>query len=155
MLRAETSELLEVDVERVIDMGEGFVSQIAYQRALGFDREVFRTNLYKWASDPNAFLRVLKHDLEPIGFMICFLNACPFYNGNMAQEFAWWVEPPYRGLGLGTDMKAQYTQWAKDKLAASISIGIANFTGTEDKMMEYLFNDGFELVDMSFIKRLD
>lgn len=136
-------------------MGEGFVAQLAYQRALGFDRDVFRRNLYRWSTEGNTYLRVLKQDLEPIGFMICFLTDCPFYDGTMAQEFAWWIEPEYRGQGYGKLLKDCYTLWALDKGATSLSIGVANFTEPAERMCDHLLKDGFELVDMCFIKRID
>ena len=87
----------------------------------------FRARFNILVESRQGFVHVLDDDAfttNPIqGVLIAGVGESPFFNVPVADEYAWWINPEYRGHGLR--MLRAYEKWAFDQGAKII--GLSSF----------------------------
>lgn len=66
-----------------------------------------------------------------------------------ATEMAWWVEPPFRKLGIGNSLISAFQDWAKQKGCAAITL-----TGLDDSVSKMYDKLGYKLCEQTYIKEI-
>lgn len=75
----------------------------------------------------------------------------PFAWGKVrtATEMAWWVEPEYRGNGVGQALIEAFQEWAADKECKAITL--TSLDSSVDKLYGRL---GYKLCEQTYIKEI-
>mgnify|MGYP001581752368 CR=1 FL=1 len=66
-----------------------------------------------------------------------------------ATEMAWWVEPPHRKSGVGTELIGYFHVWAEQKGCAAITL--TSLDNSVNKLYDRL---GFKLCEQTYIKEI-
>jgi len=75
----------------------------------------------------------------------------PFLYGHklIATEVVWWVEPEYRGEGVGQYLLQAFEQWAKESNCALISVECL-----DDEIGKYYESKRFTLYERAYMKEI-
>jgi len=87
------------------------------------------------------------------GCLLGFIGAVPFNAKHLvAREVVLWVDPPFRGHGIGSILCSDFRRWAKECGADLVSIG-ATFGFGEEHVKRIADADGFELQETMYLRR--
>lgn len=107
---------------------------------------------YARASD-HSFFRVAVHDDRVIGFMIGEVAPYGFHDTSFAYDRLLYVSPDRRGGAAARMLIAAFEQWAQDKGASRILLGIT--TGTHTDATERFYNKlGYNTVGVLTMKEI-
>lgn len=108
-----------------------------------------RLDYYKRISDDD-FFEVAELDRKIIGFHLIHKAPYPpeFQIGIIATL---WVDPNFRGKGIGSELKARGEKWARDRKLKFLQTGVHP---SNVAMLDINKKSGFEIVQYSLRKKL-
>jgi GNAT superfamily N-acetyltransferase len=141
MIRDATIE----DLDAIVAMGEDFLKGSLFGHHIPTRPTALRAFAERLVTMEDAtILLALEGDL-PVGMLALVVWVNPMFDERVATEFAWWVHPDRRGIGVR--LLKRGTQWGKDHGATALQMGAPN-----DKVARFYEACGFELVEMLYQK---
>lgn len=106
-------------------------------------------------NNPNGFgILAYTDDGAAVGMLCGSVSPYVFSKGYIASDFAWFVLPEYRGSRAALKMLNMFTDWAKEKGALELCMGISTNVSPE-RTGKLLEKRGFRHVGGNYKVRLN
>lgn len=126
-----------------------FAHNTVMPKVARIDAQYILDNIKRWI-ETEEVLTIM----SPHGFMIAFQQPS-FYSSEMfAAEFAWWVDPDFKGTGEGKALKEYFERWAKEHNCAVTWIGVSSAFTSANHTHDYLVKDGYIACETNHVKRI-
>jgi len=106
-------------------------------------------------NNPRGFGVVAYTDDDiPVGILCGGISNYVFSKGSVANDYAWYVLPEYRGSRAAIKMLKMFRSWAKDNGATELYMGITTNV-SKDRTGQLLERVGFDHVGGNYRVRLN
>ena len=102
------------DVEEIVELTEKFWGEHYYSEYGEFSESQTRTTLHALVDNEACTLIAAKDDDRIIGYIAFIIAIVPWGSVRSAAESLWWVEPEYRGKGIGKELLDAGLEWAEN-----------------------------------------
>lgn len=138
----EVRRIREEDLEDIYLLGLDMRNEGLF-RTVDYDQKRVYKFLRQYVDVPDINYGVVaRADGKLVGFFTGYVSLFFFGRDTIATEVLWYVAPKYRGSRLGIDLLKGFEDWAKDRGAVEICIGIS--TGIDaDKTGQLLERRGY------------
>lgn len=93
-------------------------------------------------------------DGKPVGMLCGGISNYVFSKGSVANDYAWYVLPKYRGSRAAVKMLTMFKSWSRDNGATELYIGISSGLFAE-RTGKFLERSGFDHVGGNYRVRLN
>lgn len=101
-------------------------------------------------TDPAGLVLVLGAPAQ--GFLAARAGAHIFSPVPMAQELAWWIDPPARSARAATGLLDAYEAWARER--GCVAAGLGLYAGADERLPEFYRRRGYAPVEGHYLKAL-
>ena len=127
------------DLELITDMGMKFAVMSPYKDFCLYT--VMREVIYTCIQTGGCFV------YDEKGFIMGHINKFVYGVDALASELGWWVEPPYRGEGVGAELIAAFEKWAYDNGARAVAM-----ISLDEEVGAYYVKRGYRLCEHTYFK---
>ena len=150
MIREATLE----DVDQVVRLAQRFHMTAIYGRLFRLALERLRAVVELLVTREDALLLVDERDGDLVGMIAVSITDSLFSEDRVAEEIAWFVDPAWRSTTIGPRLFLQKERWLADKgLSWATMFAPAEVEGTAD-LARFYTNNGYQVLETRFIKRL-
>lgn len=135
-----------VDLEALLSMGERFVADTSYRDHLSLSMNAVSALASQLIGGPQSEIFVADAAGSPVGMLGAVVFTHPMSGQRTAGEMFWWVEPSFRGAGIG--LLREFLRWGKSQGADVVQM----VAPTEDIARIYQ-RFGFAEVERTFQRR--
>lgn len=154
MTNIRTYPIVPADFVEVIELGRDMHQESVY-RQFDFSPAKYAMLLHMCISDPTThFARIAVTGTdEIIGVLLGEISEHYFGTDLIASDYLWYVAPAHRGSKAGVMLLKEYQEWAKDRDAVAIYMGISSGLRPE-KTGALLEKLGYDLVGGNYKLRV-
>ena len=136
-----------------VRMGAGMWSESLVYKHMEQDIAKMIEFAYTMRADDSSFFMVALRGTEAVGFLIGSLAAHGFHTDMFAYDRLVYVTPDRRGSTVARTLITAFEQWAKDKGAARVLLGVT--TGTHTDATARFYNKlGYDTVGVLTMKEI-
>jgi len=138
------------DEEALYDMCVSFFIFSEFSKHRPYEPEKIRETIDWYLSRPNneAVVILLCYNDFPVGMLSLISAPAPFWNGFLASEQVWWVDPNHRGR-YSLMMVDLAEEWAKKTGCLGIAFSALNSNDMVTKIYE---KKQFKLTELAYYK---
>lgn len=134
------------DYNAILKMVRSFAENSPYSKIMNYDKiEVLLNSLLV----NNGIDTVILIDEEDRGFIAGIVSPHFFFEGKIATELAWWVEPEDRNSGVGRELLTSFEEWAWSRGCSNITM-----ISLDDNIGKFYEDNGYVLQERAYLKSI-